>query len=124
MYIKRVGNDIIILVIYVDDIIITSSEANAITQIKSNMSKTFDMIDLGLLHYCLGVEVWQIGNNIFVSQTKYAKSLLDKFKMIDCKISSTPMEKGLKLSTKSKEGSIWTETCALGMVYKDCQVFG
>ena len=101
MYVKRVGNNIIILVIYVDDIIITSSEASTITQIKSNMSKAFDMIDLGLLHYCLGVEIWQTGRNIFVSQTKYARSLLDKFRMIDCKILSTPMEKGLKLSAKS-----------------------
>ena len=59
------------------------------------------MKDLGLLHYCFGVEVWQIGNNIFVSQTKYAKSLLDKFRMTICKILSTVMEKGLKLLAKS-----------------------
>jgi hypothetical protein len=77
LYVKSIGNDIILLVIYVDDIIITGSEASAIEQIKSNMSKAFDMTDLGLLHYCLGVEVWQTCSNIFVSQTKYARSLLD-----------------------------------------------
>ena len=106
MYVKRVGNDIIILVIYVDDIIIRGSEASAITLIKSNMSKVFDMTDLGLLHYCLGVEVWQTGSNIFVSQAKYARSLLDKFKMIDCKTSSIPMEKGLKLLAKSDSNTV------------------
>ena len=106
MYVKRVGNNIIILVIYVDDIIITGSEASAITQIKSNMSKAFDMTDLGLLHYRLGIEVWQTGNNIFVSRTKYAKSLLDKFRMTNCKILSTPIEKGLKLSAKSNSKAI------------------
>jgi hypothetical protein len=37
---------------------------------------------------------------IFASQTKYAKGLLDKYRMADCKNSSTPMEKGLKLSAK------------------------
>lgn len=99
MYVKRIGNDIIILVIY-DDIIITGTEASAITKVKSNTSKAFDMTDLGLLHYCLGVEAWQTSNNIFVLQTKYARSLLDKFRMTDCKISSITMEKGLKLSTK------------------------
>ena len=57
MYVKSVGNDIIILVIYVDDIIITCSEASALTQIKSNLSKIFDTTDLALVHYCLGVEV-------------------------------------------------------------------
>lgn len=59
------------------------------------------MTDLGLLHYCLGVEVWQIGGSIFISQSKSAKSLLEKFRMQDCNSSSTPMEKGLKVSAKS-----------------------
>jgi hypothetical protein len=84
----------------VDDIIITGSEEDAIAWIKSNMSRAFDMTNLDLLHYCLGVEVWKIGSNIFVSQAKYARSLLDKFRMEDYKISPTPMEKGLKLSSK------------------------
>jgi hypothetical protein len=69
MYVKRVGNDIILLVIYVDDIIITCSDKSVIKHIKSNMSKIFDMTDLCLLHYCLGVEVWKTCSNIFVSQT-------------------------------------------------------
>lgn len=64
------------------------------------MIKAFDMTDLGLLHYFLRVEVWQTGRNIFISQTKYDRSLLDKFRITNCMISSTPMEKGMKLSTK------------------------
>jgi hypothetical protein len=64
------------------------------------------MTDLCLVYYCLGVEVWQTGSNIFVSQAKYAKSLLDKFRMEDCKISSTPMEKKLKLSTKTNSKAV------------------
>jgi hypothetical protein len=105
MYVKKFGNDIIILIIYVDNIIITCSEANAITQIKFKMNKDFDMTYLGLLNYCLDVEVWKTGSNIFVPKTKYGKIFLDKFRMRDCKLSSTPMEKGLKLSarTDSKE---------------------
>jgi hypothetical protein len=67
----------------VDDIIIIGTEEDAITWIKSNMSRAFEMTDLGLLQYCLGVEVWQTWSNIFVSQEKYAKSLLDKFRMED-----------------------------------------
>jgi hypothetical protein len=70
------------------------------------MSRAFDMTDLGLLHDCLGVEVWQTGSNIFVSQAKYAMSLLDKFRMEDCKISSTPMEKGLKISAKTDSKAV------------------
>ncbi|XP_057849913.1 secreted RxLR effector protein 161-like [Cryptomeria japonica] len=58
------------------------------------------MTDLGFLHYCLGVEVWQTGGSIFISQSKHACSLLDKFQMQDCKLVSTTMEQGLKLATK------------------------
>eukprot|EP00253_Pinus_taeda_P027513 PITA_27513 len=59
------------------------------------------MTDLGLLHYCLGIEVWQTKNHIFLSQSKYAKNLVDRFRMQDCKPATTPMEPGLKLSAQS-----------------------
>ena len=64
------------------------------------------MTDLGLMHYCLGVDVWQQSSSIFISQSKYARALLDKFRMQDCKPASTPMEKGLKLSAKSDSPSV------------------
>lgn len=70
------------------------------------MSKTFGMADLGLLNHYLGVLVRQTSTNIFVSQTKYAKSLLERFRMKDCKISSTHMEIGLKLSTKTDSKAV------------------
>jgi hypothetical protein len=100
LYIKSMDGDVVILVIYVDDIIITGSKAGAIAKVKSNLCLSFDMINLGLLHYCIGVEVWQTYKH-FCFTMKYAKSLLDRFRMADCKISSTPMEKGLKLSAKT-----------------------
>ena len=64
------------------------------------------MTDLGLMHYCLGVEVWQQFSGIFISQSKYARALLDKFRMQNCKPASTPMEKGLKLSAKFDSPSV------------------
>lgn len=111
MYVKRVGNDIILLVIYVDDIIVTSSEEKTIEQIKNNIRKYFDITDLGHLHYYLGVEVWQTGSSIFISQSKYAKALLDRFRMTNCKISSTPMENGLKFSTQTDSKEVNESTC-------------
>jgi hypothetical protein len=56
------------------------------------------MIDLGTLHYYLGVKVSQHPNQILLSQTKYATELLNKFGMEYCKPSLTPMEKKMKLS--------------------------
>eukprot|EP00253_Pinus_taeda_P009300 PITA_09300 len=70
LYIKQIGDDILFVVVYVDDLIITGSSTPLIHGIKQDLCSTFDMTDLGLLHYCLGVEVWQTENNIFLSQSK------------------------------------------------------
>ena len=101
LYIKHTGDDILFVVVYVDDLIITGSSAHLIHGIKQDLCSTFDMTDLGLLHYCLGVEVWQTENNIFLSQSKYARNLVERFRMQDCKPTTTPMEPGLKLSAQS-----------------------
>eukprot|EP00253_Pinus_taeda_P027609 PITA_27609 len=69
LYIKHIGDDILFVVVYVDDLIITGSSTHLLHGIKQDLCNTFDMIDLGL-HYYLGVEVWQIENNIFLSQSK------------------------------------------------------
>eukprot|EP00253_Pinus_taeda_P018650 PITA_18650 len=101
LYIKHIGDDILFMVVYVDDLIITGRSAHLIHGIKQDLCNTFDMTELGHLHYCLGVEVWQTENNIFLSQSKYAKNLADRFRMQDCKPTTTPMEPELKLSTQS-----------------------
>jgi hypothetical protein len=70
------------------------------------MSKSFDLTNLGLLHYCLCVEVWKTSSSIFVSQNKYVRSMLERFKLKNCKISPTPMEKGLNISTKTNSKEV------------------
>ena len=56
------------------------------------------MIDLGLMHYCLGIEDWQMLGNIFISQQKYAKEILKAFGMSECKEIDTPTKVNAKLS--------------------------
>jgi hypothetical protein len=55
------------MVVYVDDLIITSNDDELIREEKDNLCNSFDVTDLGLLHYCLGIEVWQQPNKIFIS---------------------------------------------------------
>ena len=55
VYTKRVGDHLIILVIHVDDIVLTCSDPNLITHVISILKKKFNMIDLGYLHYFLGL---------------------------------------------------------------------
>ena len=55
------------------------------------------MKDLELMHYFLGLEVWQIPKGIFLNQGKYAVEILKRFDMFDCKFTATPMDTNLKL---------------------------
>ena len=62
------------------------------------------MKDLGLMHYFLGLEVWQRPEGIFLNQGKYVVEILKIFDMLDCKAMATPMDTNLKLlSNKSSE---------------------
>jgi hypothetical protein len=55
------------------------------------------MKDLVLMHYFLGLEVWQSPEKIFLNQRKYAVEIMKRFDMLECKSMNTPMETKLKL---------------------------
>jgi hypothetical protein len=83
--------NLVILVLYVDDLIIIGNNEVHIKQVKEELQAGFKMAYLGTLHYYLGVEVTQHPNHIFLIQTKYSTDLLKKFGMEYCKPSLTPM---------------------------------
>ena len=58
---------------------------------KSNLAVEFEMKDLGLMHYFLGLEVWQRDGCFFIGQGKYAMEILKRSKMVDCKPMSIPL---------------------------------
>jgi hypothetical protein len=66
LYIKIIQNHPVILVLYVDDLFLTGEET-LIAQTKRELSEEFEMKDLGLMHYFLGLEVWQKPGEIFLS---------------------------------------------------------
>jgi len=107
LFVKKVGKSVVYLVVYVDDLLITGSNDDYIASIKRELKKVFDMTDLGLLHYYLGIEVIQNPKFIFISQKKYIGELLCKFGMQDCNFVSTPMEQNLKIS--SNEGNTFED---------------
>jgi hypothetical protein len=88
-YIIR-GEDTLILILYVDDLFITGAE-DLIAECKLGLASEFEMSDIGLMHYFLGLEVWQEEGHIFLGQGKYAAGILSRFQMEACKPMSTPM---------------------------------
>jgi histone deacetylase 1/2 len=68
-----------------------------IQEFKKDMIKTFKMINLGLMHYFLGIEITQENEEIFISQKKYTENLLKKFQMTGCKAVATPFVTNEKL---------------------------
>ena len=54
----HIGNECLILVVYVDDLFLTGSES-LIVECKRALASEFEMKDLGMMHYFLGLEVWQ-----------------------------------------------------------------
>eukprot|EP00253_Pinus_taeda_P023562 PITA_23562 len=76
VYTKKMGKSLIILVLYVDDLILTGSDSNLINHVKSSLEKKFEMTDLGHLHYFLGLQVLQSKEGISLSQSNAEASPL------------------------------------------------
>lgn len=86
------------LLVYVDDIILTTSTDALRSTLISLLHAEFSMKDLGPLHYFLGIAVHRTHHAMFLSQSKYAAELLDRASMANCKPISTPVDTKAKLS--------------------------
>eukprot|EP00253_Pinus_taeda_P006942 PITA_06942 len=98
-YCLGLERQIILISLYVDDMIITRNANNLIKEITQQMSQVFEMKDLGNLHYCLGLEVWKDSGQTFLTQEKYARNLLERFRMEQWRSATTPVYQNLKLSS-------------------------
>ncbi|KAF2284399.1 hypothetical protein GH714_021508 [Hevea brasiliensis] len=92
-----------------DDLILTGENRNVINKFKLEMQQKFDMTDLGLLSFYLGIEVKQTATSISVCQTGYAKKILEKMGVGECNPCKLPMEPRTKLS-KVVEGETLVDT--------------
>ncbi|KAJ9535148.1 hypothetical protein OSB04_un001773 [Centaurea solstitialis] len=72
--------------------IITGDDSNGIASLKQSLSSSFEMKDLGDLHYFLGLEVLSDASGVYLCQAKYVSDLLSKAGLSDNKVASTPLE--------------------------------
>ena len=77
LYYKTVNGESLILVLYVDDLFLTGIES-LVVECKYALASKFEMEDLSMMHYFLGLEVWKRIDEIFLSQGKYTVEILKK----------------------------------------------
>jgi hypothetical protein len=97
VYMLRTIDSLLLLVLYVDDLLITGCSTSSIATVKRILHDRFFMKDMGLLHFFLGLEISQDASGIKLSQAKYARDLLEIFQMTDCKSAPTPFLSGVKI---------------------------
>jgi histone deacetylase 1/2 len=85
------------LLVYVDDIIVLSSQSMAIDRLVLGLRQAFAVKDLGALHYFLGLEVARSSVSLRITQHKYAMDLLKRAGLLKCKPVTTPMSATTKL---------------------------
>ena len=88
-----------------DDLFVTGVDG-LIADTKKKLAAEFEMKDLGMMHYFLGMEVWKNVDGIFLGQGKYVVEILKRFGMMDCKSLATPMASNLKLLSDASLESV------------------
>ena len=92
LFTKSVNGEIIYLLVWVDDIVLASSDPQLMANTKSHLSQEFRMKDLGQLNHFLGIDFNRSNGQISMSQEEYIEKILKKFGMSDCKPRGTPCE--------------------------------
>eukprot|EP01018_Ginkgo_biloba_P013677 Gb_30759 [translate_table: standard] len=95
-----------IVYIYVYDLIYTRNNENMLREFSVAMKSEFEMTDLGLMNYFLGIEVTQNSDGTFISQDKYANNILKRFRMQNNKATITPIAMGVKLSKEDERKKV------------------
>jgi hypothetical protein len=91
LFTNTCNGDIFLCQIYVDDIIIGSTNQKSCEEFSRVMKQKFEMSMMGELNYFLGFQVKQLKEETFISQMKYTQDLLKRFGMKDAKPAKIPM---------------------------------
>ena len=100
MYVKHDGKDIVILLIWVDDIIVASSNVSMLDEVKAMLSQNIKMKDLGVISRFLGIDFKSVPGKITIDQEHYLSKVSERFGMTNCK--SLPSEQKLIFSENAE----------------------
>ncbi|XP_060180584.1 uncharacterized mitochondrial protein AtMg00810-like [Lycium barbarum] len=100
LFIQRVNTNIVVILVYVDDMLIASDDLTLIQDTKDKLQQAFKINDLGPLKLFLGMEFSRSKEGIIMNQRKYAMELISDMGISGAKPASTPLYLNKKLTTK------------------------
>jgi hypothetical protein len=101
LFIFCCGSDMVYLLIYVNDIILTASSTELLRHTISALQRKFVMKDVGTLHHFLGITVKHRPDGLFLHQRTYTLDILKHAVMVDCKLCTIPVDLQAKLAGDS-----------------------
>ncbi|CAN0871895.1 Retrovirus-related Pol polyprotein from transposon TNT 1-94 [Linum grandiflorum] len=103
MFIRQSIQGITVLLLYVDDMIVTGGDSEGIKELTESLRIAFNLKELGDASYFLGLEISRSEAGLFVNQRKYIADLLEAAQYSDFRPCTTPMEQNLKMSRDNGE---------------------
>jgi len=99
LYVKRTEHDIVIIILYVDDLTLIGNNLKIINSVKGELSRSYEMTDLGEISSYLGMRIQRDRKKkiITLDQEQYLKDVLIRFQMQESKPARTPFPAGAKL---------------------------
>ena len=102
MYVKHDDKDIVILLIWVDDIAIACSNVSMLDEVKAMLSQKFKMKDLGVISRFLSIDFKSVPGKITMDQEDYLLKVLERFGMTICKPEPLPSRQKLIFSENAE----------------------
>jgi hypothetical protein len=98
IYVLRTSELVIFLSLYVDDLLLVSNSLKNLSHLKQQLSKKFEMKDLGEAHFVLGIQIERNrkARTLSICQQQYIKNVVERFNMSESKPVSTPLDLGSK----------------------------
>ncbi|XP_075103372.1 uncharacterized protein LOC142177986 [Nicotiana tabacum] len=108
LFVQGIGSCIVVVLVYVDDMLITGPNLRLVEETKATLQKIFKVKDLGELKYFLGLEFARSSQGILMHQRKYALELVSELGLGAAKPAATPLEANVKLTTPQYDEHIGT----------------
>ncbi|XP_070036612.1 uncharacterized mitochondrial protein AtMg00810-like [Nicotiana tomentosiformis] len=109
LFTNKAGSDLVVILVYVDDLLITGNNPSLLSQTREGLQNQFKMKDLGELKFFLGIEFARSSEGIMMCQRKYTLELVSESGLGGAKPVGTPLELNKKLTSEEYDKHIGSD---------------